>query len=334
MSFGDFNRLAQVPPRLKMAFNTFARAFFADEDKLSLAELIKSFHFYFLGQDGGLVYDYPTHDYEPQFLAPIRAELAKHHAVVATSTPVHTFEKTVDGFVVNGAHFDHVVMAADVVGARQILAQGKGLPSDLTKTFDALKPGQRYAVLRLWLDKDVRADLPPFVIVDRVKVLDALTAYHRVEAESAADFAQHGEAIIELHCYAAPEGMTEEELRSTLLQEMVAFFPELADFSIAHEVWQCKRDFTAFHVGQWKGRPGVETGVDGLVCAGDWVKLPFAAMLLEGACVSGYAAANVLLRAAGLQEEPLVSVPLKGLLAGTPAPPHRQKLLDGLVGRP
>lgn len=331
MSFGDFNKLAQVPPRLKLAFNTFARAFFADEDKLSFAELIKSFHFYFLGQDGGLIYDYPTRDYEAQFLAPIRAELTKHGATISKSTPVTSLEKTDAGFVVNGAPFDHVVMAADVVGARAVLSNAKGLPPAVNAQFEKLKTGQRYAVLRLWVDKDVRSDIPPFVITDRAKVLDAFTAYHRLEEESVADFKAHGEFILELHCYAVPEAMTEAELRATFLEELVEFFPELKGFSIKHEAWQCKRDFTAFHVGQYATRPTVETGVPGLVCAGDWVKLPFAAMLLEGACVSGYCAANVLLRDAGLQEEPVVAVPERGLMAGVPPPPARKKLFEGVV---
>jgi isorenieratene synthase len=71
----------------------------------------------------------------------------------------------------------------------------------------------------------------------------------------------------------------------------------------------------------------VETGVPGLYCAGDWVKLPFPAMLLECACASGLWAANGLLREAGLREEPVRSVPLKGLMAGMPHPPGR-KVLD------
>ncbi|MFZ5441281.1 MAG: FAD-dependent oxidoreductase [Myxococcota bacterium] len=329
VSFADFNRLAKVPPRLKLAFNTFARAFFADEDKLSLAELIKSFHFYYLGQDEGLIYDYPTRDYEAQFLAPIRAELARHGATLALSTPVERFEKTGAGFVLDGETFDGVVLAADVVGARQIITRAAGLPDALRAQFDQLKTGQRYAVLRLWLDKDIRENVPVFVITDRAKVLDAVSAYHRLEQESADDVKQHGGSILELHCYAVPEDMSEETLRATFLEEMVQFFPELQGFQVRHEAWQCKRDFTAFHVGQYATRPTTETGVPGLVCAGDWVKLPFAAMLLEGAAASGYAAANVLLREAGLREEPLVAVPARGLMAGVPAPPGR-KILSAL----
>ncbi len=331
VSFADFNRLAQVPPRLKLAFNTFARAFFADEDKLSLAELIKSFHFYFLGQDGGLVYEHPTRDYEAQFLAPLRAELARLGATVKLSTPVESLAKTASGFTVNGEAFAHVVLATDPPGARSIVTQATGLPAAVTQQFDALKTGQRYAVWRLWVDKDVREDLPCFVITDRATVLDAFTAYHRTEQESADDVAQHGGAILELHCYAVPEAMSEAELRRTFLEELVQFFPELEGFTVRHEAWQCKRDFTAFHVGQYATRPTTETGVPGLVCAGDWVKLPFAAMLLEGACASGYAAANVLLREAGLREEPLVAVPERGLMAGMPQPPGRAALLAKAV---
>lgn len=327
VSFADFNQLAQVPPRLKLAFNTFARAFFADEDKLSLAELIKSFHFYFLGQDGGLVYEHPTRDYEAQFLAPLRAELARHGATVRLSTPVEALAKTAEGFTVNGEAFEHVVLATDPPAARHLVTKATGLPAALTTQFDALKTGQRYAVLRLWTDKDVRSDIPCFVITDRAKVLDAVTAYHRTEQESADDVKAHGGAILELHCYAVPEEMSEAELRTTFLEELVQFFPELKGLSIHHEAWQCKRDFTAFHVGQYATRPTTETGVPGLVCAGDWVKLPFAAMLLEGACASGYAAANVLLKSAGLREEPLVAVPERGLMAGMPAPPTRAALL-------
>jgi isorenieratene synthase len=239
---------------------------------------------------------------------------------------VTQFAKTAHGFTVNGDTFDGVVLAADVVGARAIITGGEGLPDALRAQFDVLKTGQRYAVLRVWVDKDVRENIPVFVITDRAKVLDAFTVYHRLEQESADDVKQHGGAILELHCYAVPEDMSEETLRATFLEEMVQFFPELKGFTLRHEAWQCKRDFTAFHVGQYATRPTVETGVPGLVCAGDWVKLPFAAMLLEGACASGYAAANVLLRDAGLREEPLVSVPLKGLMAGVPAPPGRKLL--------
>jgi carotenoid phi-ring synthase / carotenoid chi-ring synthase len=326
VSFERFNQLARVSKGLRMAFNTFARAFFADADKLSLAELIKSFHFYYLSHDGGLVYDYPADDFEPTFLAPMRAELARHGAEVRLSTPVTSLEAETEGFAVNREGFDSVVMAADVVGASSILGAAQGIPDALKVRFQNLGPGQRYAVLRLWVDKDLRADVPVFVITDRVQVLDAVSLVHRIEPEAKAWAAQSKGAVIELHSYAVPDSLTESQTRAALLAELPGIFPEMAGFTIRDEVFQLKRDFTAFHVGKYAERPAVETGVRGLVCAGDWVKLSFPAMLMECACASGLMAANALLAEQGLRQEVVMSVPLKGLMAGLPQPPGRRIL--------
>src|SRR5690606_15782541 len=62
-SFARFAEEACLPGSLRLVFNTFARAFFADEDRLSTAELVKSFHFYYLSHDRGLLYDYLEGDY-------------------------------------------------------------------------------------------------------------------------------------------------------------------------------------------------------------------------------------------------------------------------------
>lgn len=325
LSFRDFDRIAEIPPRLKVAFNTFARAFFATDDKLSFAELVKSFHFYYLGQDGGLVYEYPRRDYEPAFLAPLREELERHGAKIRLSTPV---ERLVRGekFTLNGEEFERVVMATDVVGARRILGEAEGLTDAERAPFLGLEPGQRYAVLRIWIDKDLRADVPVFVITEGRRLLDSVTTYHRFEEEAQKDVAGRGEFVLELHCYAVPDELVESEVRSILLEELAVFFPELAGFSVKHEVFQLKRDFTAFHVGMYASRPETETGVPGLYCAGDWVKLPYPAMLLECACASGLEAANRILEQDGLRTEPIVSVPLRGVMAGMPAPPARRVL--------
>jgi isorenieratene synthase len=48
--------------------------------------------------------------------------------------------------------------------------------------------------------------------------------------------------------------------------------------------------------------------------AGDWVKIHTPAMLMESAFTSGLIAANHLLAQQGLQEEPIHSVPRRGIL--------------------
>ncbi len=326
MSFAEFARRAEVPSQLMIAFNTFSRAFFADEAVLSMAEMLKSFHVYYLGHDGGLLYDHPTKDYEATLLKPIRAHLASMNVDLRLATPVTTLARDGNGFAVNGESFEKVVLATDVVGARSILGEAVGFES-LHAQFSKLKPGQRYSVSRLWLDKAPRAGLPVFVVTEKRKVLDSITFFDRTEDESAAWVKANGGSVIELHCYAVPEGMAEDQVRTLLVEELRMFLPELADATVVHESFRIQRDFTAYHVGMAADRPGTDTGIDGLYCAGDWVKLTFPAMLMEAAFASGMVAANRILAADGLREDAIESVPLKGLMAGIPESSARKRLL-------
>lgn len=327
MSFAQFDAVARLPKALKVSFTTFARAFFSDEAVLSLAEMIKAFHFYYLSHDLGLVYDYPDGDYEAVFWHPIREHLKTLHVTLKLGSPVTQFAVQPTGFLVNGEHFDRAILATDVVGARAIIERAEGLSPQQRAPFSSLRPGQRYAVLKLWLDQDVRQGLPVFVITERDQVLDAFTACHRLEAEATAYVARHGGSVVELHCYAVPESMPDDAVRPALLAEMEHLFPELKGATIRGEHLQLKRDFTAFHVGLYSQRPTLDSGVPGLWCAGDWVKNPFPSMLLEGAATSGLLAANRLLAEAGLREEPVDGVPNEGLLKNAPRPPGRSRYL-------
>lgn len=334
LSFADFAKVAALPPRLKLAFNTFSRAFFADEHLLSLAELVKCFHFYYLGHDGGLVYDFPTQDYEVGLLTPIRRHLEQHGVQLRLGRAVGKLGKTDDGFMVDGERYDQVVVATDVVGARAILESAPGL-EPLHDTFRSLRPGQRYVVWRLWLDRDVRQGLPVFVITDRVVMLDAVAIYHRLEDESRAWVEQHGGAILELHSYAVPDRIVDEAaIRHQLLAELATFFPELKQAHLLHQHLEIRRDFTAFHVGLHERRPGTQSGVPGLHFAGDWVKLPFPAMLMEAAFASGVVAANQILSQDNLQKEPLYTVPRRGLLADLPRNERARRELSQSGRRP
>ena len=78
---------------------------------------------------------------------------------------------------------------------------------------------------------------------------------------------------------------------------------------------QVKDDFTAFHTNLAKNRPGFKTTINNLYLAGDWVKLDCPAMLMEAATTSALYSVNDILQNEGLQQEPIFSVPLKGILA-------------------
>ena len=168
------------------------------------------------------------------------------------------------------------------------------------------------------------------MITERERLLDAIAFTDRLEAEWTTWSAAQGGSVIELHSYAVPDDLPDAEVRGALVRELDRLLPELAGASVKHEVLELRRDFTAFHVGMDRERPGTDSGVPGLFCAGDWVKLPFPAMLMEAAFASGLVAANRILAADGLRAEPIDAVPPRGVLAGLPQSPARKRLLAEL----
>jgi len=330
LSYADFVRRAHLPPALELAFGTFARAFFASSDRLSFAELVKAFHFYYLSHDRGLIYDFPTEDYESWLLEPLRERLLSRDVQIRLGQAVAGIERTAEGFIVDGRSYDRVILATDAASAASIIEHSLGLDTNTVATLRTVRAGQRYAVWRIWIDRDVRAELPVFVITEKLRVLDSVTLYHRFERDTQRDLEGHGGGfVLELHSYALPDDLAAEDVRTAFMADLLVHFPELAGLRIEHESFQLRADFTAFHVGMQRDRPTTDVGTPGFYCAGDWVKLPFPAMLLEAACSSGLVAANAVLALDGLRTEPVYSVPLRGLLAGLPPPPGRARTLQG-----
>ncbi len=223
-SFEDFDRQAKLPTQLRLAFNTFSRAFFSDADRMSLAELIKSFHFYYLGHDHGLLYDYPTGNYQDTILGPMVEHLTQHGASIHTGQGVDTIERDEDGFRVHGQRFDRVVLATDVVGTRAILSNCPWIHEHpaWADRITRLRPAQRYAVWRVWMDRDMGHGLPHFISTERFNALDSVTFYHHYEKDCR-DWAQKsGGGIYELHSYALPDHLVEPEaIRQALLADLV-----------------------------------------------------------------------------------------------------------------
>lgn len=323
-TFASFAEKAGLDEDLALAFTSFSRAFFADPDRMSMAELIKSFHFYYLSHDSGLDYDFPVRDHHEAVLEPWREYLEANEVDIRLATPVKRIDRTEGGFDVDGSWYDEVILAASLPGAKAIVGGSPDLQRgdpDLARRMATLPVGQRYAVLRLWLSEDpVPADLPMFTITDRLTLLDSVTTYHRYEPDSQAWVRERGGgAVLELHCYAVPDEMPDDAtVRRAFLADLTRFFPGFHSGVIVREHLQVRSDFPAFHQGLWRHRPGVGTAIEGFQIAGDWVKLPFPAMLMEGAFSAGLLAANDVLGRLGVQGEPVYHVPLKGLLAGVP----------------
>lgn len=318
LSFEKFAKKTGMPQKMRLVFNTFARAFFSEPDKMSMGELIKGFHFYFLSNDHGLLYDVLDDDFQYTFIDPAAKFMINHGVQIKTSTPINELEKTDSGFTVNNEAFDYCVLCTDVKHIRPLIQNSKGLEnySNFTKQIDQLQASDRYAVYRIWTNKFEQKDWPFFVFTDRKDCLDSVTFYHKMEKESAEWSKQNKGGIFELHSYALPESLKEEEaIKKALLEEFYFYFPELKDLEIKHSYFQHRNDFPAFHTGLRKNRPEIQTEVPGLFLAGDWVKMDNPTMLMEAAYTSGSIAANMIMKEEGVQQHQLYCVPSRGILA-------------------
>ena len=316
VSFKNFADDVKLPPEMQLMFTTFSRAFFAEPQYISMAELIKSFHSYFLSNDLGLLYDVLNDDFEDTFWNPAKKYLSKYNSTISLDSRITSFKKDGDQLIINDERFDYAIIASDVKGTKNIVKNSeyfKNEHPDFYNQMINLKQSQRYSVLRVWLDKDIRKNVPFFIFTDALKILDSVTAYHRMEKTSEEWVMKNGGGIYELHSYAVPDEFPEEEIRNQFLKEFEEYFPEIKEYKIRYEYLQVKDDFTAFHTNLYKNRPQVKTEIENLFLAGDWVKIENPAMLMEAATTSAIFAANEIFKKEELREEQIFSVPLKGI---------------------
>jgi isorenieratene synthase len=318
VSFKDFADDVKLPPEMQLMFTTFSRAFFAEPQYISMAELIKSFHSYFLSNDLGLLYDVLNDDFEDTLWRPAKNYLCRYKSEISLDSKITSFKKVGDQFIINDEGFDYAIIASDVRGTKNIIKNSDYFKTEHPNFFSqitGLKQSQRYSVLRIWIDKDLRQGVPFFIFTDALKILDSVTIYHRMEKSSKHWVNKNGGGIFELHSYAVPNDFPEAEVRNQFLKEFEEYFPEIKGYKIKYEYLQIKDDFTAFHTNLYKTRPTVKTEVENLFLAGDWVKLENPAMLMEAATTSALYAANSIFNKEGLKEESVFSVPLKGIFA-------------------
>jgi isorenieratene synthase len=318
ISFEDFANDTKLPPAMRLMFTTFSRAFFAEPKYISMAELIKSFHFYFLSNDHGLIYDVLNDDFEATLLNPAKEFIEKHSGTIFLNSPVTTIEKAAGKFNVQGKIVDYVILASDIPGIKRAVQYSPTIRNnypDFVKQIQEQKESQRYAVLRIWTDKKLTGDYPFFIFTDALEILDSITIYHQMEKTSEEWVKKNGGGIYELHCYAVPNDFEESKVRDQFIKEFVEYFPEMEGAEILYENLQVKDDFTAFHTGLNKNRPGPITEIENLYLAGDWVRLPCPAMLMEAAATSAMIAVNDIFSKENLKQEVIWTVPLKGLMS-------------------
>jgi isorenieratene synthase len=96
--------------------------------------------------------------------------------------------------------------------------------------------------------------------------------------------------------------------------ELDELIPELQGAEIIHDIYMMQQNFPRWAPGDHAGRPGVATPFDNLFLAGDFVRLEVPANLMEAATMTGRMAANRILAAEHLRENPIPAVALVGPL--------------------
>lgn len=303
----------------RMLFDVFSHSFFNPEEELSAAELLMMFHFYFMGNPEGLVFDVVRRPLSTALWTPLGRWLEQRGCTLALGASAQRVEaRAQGGYRVQCAaasyEADMLVLALDVDGLRGLVQASPAL-SALGPSVSGLAPTRPFAVQRLWLDRRAHPDRAAFAGTTGVGILDNISVYERLQDESARWTQAHGGSVIELHAYAVSPESSEQAIRRELAAGLHALYPELREARSVDECFLLRRDCPAFPVGFHAVQPRVETALPGIALAGDFIQVPLPCALMERATVSGMLAANQLLAAHGVAAEPLRSVPPRGLLA-------------------
>jgi isorenieratene synthase len=314
----------RFPPQARrMLFDVFSHSFFNPEEEMSAAELLMMFHFYFMGNPEGLIFDVLDEPFGTAVWLPLRRYLEGRGVRFLLGEEVTAVGLREGGGVwvrsQSGApvEADAVVLSTSVPALQRILSASPELREEgWREKIDALALTSPFAVWRLWLDKPSAPGRHPFVGTTGMGMLDNISLYHLFEGESRRWAARTGGSVVELHGYGLLRGVDEASVRHELRDGLHQLYPELRDAHVMGERFLLRQDCPAFAPGSFRRRPTVETPFPEVVLAGDFVRLPIPTALMERAATSGFMAANQLLAGWEVQGQELWSVPRRGLLAG------------------
>jgi len=314
-SAADFLDRLRFPGQARdLALEVFARSFFADPADFAAGELVAMFHTYFLGSAEGLLFDVPDDDYDTALWAPLGRYLASLGVDVRTGVTVGAIDPVGGAVVVDDAALaaDGIVLAADPRSSRELIAGlGDGPSAEWAQRVAVTRNAPPFAVLRLWLDRQVRPDRPAFVGTSGFGPLDNISVLDRFESGAASWAMASGGSVIELHGYALGEV---EGVEQRLIAELHRAWPETAESAVLSRELLIENDCPLVDPSPYLDRPGVHTPWPNLVLAGDWVRCGLPVALMERAATTGTLAANALLAQWGGAGEDVWSVPMTGLL--------------------
>ncbi len=346
ISFLDFKKQAHLHTDISFILTIFARAFFASEDKLSTAQLLKNFHIYYLSNNEGLLYHYIYPNYIDGFLTPLQELMEQYSITIHNNTPIHTItrehsDNTMYTFNIEDENhtvykqYNEVIIASDIHATKKIVENSPCFTTALhnhtetnnatnqiqsqtvTQQLQHIPINQRYSVYRIWI-KNCTIPFDKyslFTSFERIHILDTIAQVDFYDDASKVWAKENNGHVLELHCYAVPDSLHDEQsIKEAFLQDLAYYFSQFTPDTLVHEDLQINDNFTPFTVGLDSYKPTTDSGIKGCYFAGDWVSLPVPCSLLEAAHTSARFAANKIVSKYDLQEFSIHSVPLKGLI--------------------
>lgn len=321
------------PDARRMLFDVFTHSFFNPEASMSAGELLMMFHFYFMGNPEGLIFDVVKRPMSEAFWAPLGRYIEERGGALQLGCRALRVARNADGWTVESdagtIEADAVVLAVTVPALQAIVERSPDLADCAWRArVRSLGLTLPFAVWRLWLDRPTAPERTPFVGTSGLGIIDNISLYHLFQDDSRAWAQRHGGAVVELHAYAVPEDYDEERVKRELLASLHGLYPETAEAEIVDERFLMRRDCPSFDAGSYAARPTTETPFPGLYLAGDFTRQEFPSALMERAAASGFVAANGILRGRALDPEPILTIPERGLLA-----PVARRRGEGLLAR-
>lgn len=307
----------------QLLFNVFAHSFFNPEEGMSAADLIMMFHFYFIGNPEGIIFDVLSEPFSFALWRPWRRYLENLGVQFILNSPVQRLTPLASkpGWHISIADHleplaaDAVVLAVDVSALQTIVAASPTLGNaDWRYSIEQLDITLPFAVWRLWLDKPVKPGRHPFVGTAGYGVLENISLYELFQGQSRRWALQSGGSVVELHAYAVPVEMEDDAIRKELKHSLEMIYPELINANVLEERYLRRQDCPAVAPGSYPHRPGVATPMQDVALAGDFTKLPIPSALMERAATSGIMAANYILSEWDVDAEEVWSVPSQGIL--------------------
>jgi isorenieratene synthase len=215
---------------------------------------------------------------------------------------------------------DYFVLACDVPGLQEIVGRSDlardDAQQDFVQSVADLGVADPYIVWRLWLDRECPPMAVPFYTVSGWRYTDSIAIYSQMQPAYEDWARRHKGSVLELHAYAVePENVIDEaEIKRIMRAELEELIPALKGARVLYDIYTMQQNFPRWAPGDYSGRPGIDTPVPNLFLAGDFVRLEVPANLMEAATMTGRIAANRILAAEGLRENPIPAVELEGPL--------------------